>query len=183
MEEKIRILEQQKKEKEDELAEAERRIGRLKRDGEKKERRYEKERAELNALREAVRSETKGTGKRRPGREECVQCEENDKRQKIIKEAEEPLDVRLDRSIVIGGHKNWQKKMRQCLPDSQFVASDHMNFDPAMLRNKKYIIVNTDILKHGIYYKIMSERKKEQKVLYVHGNNVDRVLKEIEEQL
>lgn len=183
MEEKIRILEQQKKEKEDELAEAERRIGRLKRDGERKERRYEKERAELSALREAVRSETKGTGKRRPDREECVECEENDKRQKTIKEAEEPLDVRLDRSIVIGGHKNWQKKMRQCLPDSQFVASDHMNFDPAMLRNKKYIIVNTDILKHGIYYKIMSERKKEQKVLYVHGNNVDRVLKEIEEQL
>ena len=73
--------------------------------------------------------------------------------------------------------------MSKCLPNSQFLASDYMNFDPAMLHNKEYIIVNTDILKHGIYYKIMNERRKGQKVLYVHGNNVERTLREISSQL
>ena len=90
---------------------------------------------------------------------------------------------RLEQSIVIGGHRNWQRKLRRRLPDSQFLASDYMNFDPAVLHNKKYIIVNTDILKHGLYYKIMNERKKGQKILYVHGNNIDRTLREIAEQL
>ena len=90
---------------------------------------------------------------------------------------------RLERSIVIGGHRNWQKKLQRRLPGSQFLASDYMNFDPAVLHNKKYIIVNTDILKHGLYYKIMNERKKGQKILYVHGNNIDRTLREIAEQL
>lgn len=195
LEEKIRVLEQQKKAREDELAETELLIGRLKRDSEKKERQYARERAELLEYRNAaVQSGAgeNGKGKQREEARKRRQSEETggQNRQKSLDgavevwEREGSLDIgRLDRSIVIGGHRNWQKKMRQCLPDSQFVASDHMNFDPAVLRNKKYIIVNTDILKHGIYYKIMSERKKEQKVVYVHGNNVDRALQEIAEQL
>lgn len=105
------------------------------------------------------------------------------KARNAVESKESAMAERLERSIVIGGHKNWQKKMRRCLPDSQFLASDYMHFDPAVLRNKKYIIVNTDILKHGLYYKIMSERKKGQKIVYVHGNNVDRVIQEIAEQI
>lgn len=105
------------------------------------------------------------------------------KARNAVESKESAMAERLERSIVIGGHENWQKKMRRCLPDSQFLASDYMHFDPAVLRNKKYIIVNTDILKHGLYYKIMSERKKGQKIVYVHGNNVDRVMQEIAEQL
>lgn len=85
--------------------------------------------------------------------------------------------------IIIGGHMNWQKKMRQCLPDSQFLTMDNMNFDAAVLQNKKYIVFNTDMLKHGMYYKIMNQKKKGQKILYVHGNNVERVLQEMEGQL
>ena len=173
MEQRVCGLERQKKDMERELTEAQRQIDRLKKEILKKE-------EELLELRKYV--------SQKEGREE--ETEEADQMPKDENDCTEPgknikeVDVgRLDRSIVIGGHRNWQKKMRQCLPDSQFLASDHMHFDPAVLRNKKYIIVNTDILKHGLYYKIMSERKKGQRILYVHGNNVDRAMREIADQL
>ncbi len=174
MEERIYTLERQKKEKEIELVETEQQLERVKRESRKNDERHEKEMAEL------VR------------RQECIfQRKEEDKAVSYVScnlenagHLGETFDMgRLERSIVIGGHRNWQKKLRRCLPSSQFLASDYMNFDPAVLHNKKYIIVNTDILKHGLYYKIMNERKKGQKILYVHGNNVDRTLREIAEQL
>ena len=161
LEQRIGGLEQQRKDKECELAEAELKIERLRREQAKKEAKYEKERAELLELRQ------------------LLSCTKQEKQ-----EEDKKTDIgRLGRSVVIGGHRNWQKKMSKCLPNSQFLASDYMNFDPAMLHNKEYIIVNTDILKHGIYYKIMNERRKGQKVLYVHGNNVERTLREISSQL
>lgn len=161
MEEQICRLKQQRRDKECELAETEWQMERLKREIVKKEEKHEKERAELLELRKLLLC----TKKEKP-------------------EEEKRADIgRMGRSVIIGGHKNWQKKMSQCLPDSQFLASDHMNFDPAVLHNKEYIIVNTDILKHGIYYKIMNERKKGQKILYVHGNNIERTLREISSQL
>ena len=168
MAERIHNLEQQKKEKEHELAEAERQMERMKWESIRKDEQHEKEKAELIKLREFV----------------FCKKEADEAETEPDEEGSQMFDVsRLERSIVIGGHRNWQKKLRRCLPGSQFLASDYMNFDPSVLHNKKYIIVNTDILKHGLYYKIMNERKKGQKIVYVHGNNVDRTLREIAKQL
>lgn len=168
MAERIHNLEQQKKEKEHELAEAERQMERMKWESIRKDEQHEKEKAELIKLREFV----------------FCKKEADEAETEPDEAGSQMFDVgRLERSIVIGGHRNWQKKLRRCLPGSQFLASDYMNFDPSVLHNKKYIIVNTDILKHGLYYKIMNERKKGQKIVYVHGNNVDRTLREIAKQL
>lgn len=52
-----------------------------------------------------------------------------------------------------------------------------------VIANKKYIIFNTDILNHALYYKIMNQRKEGQKVLYVHGCNVNRTLQQIRKQM
>ena len=187
LEQRICELERQRLDRECELAEAMRQMERLEREVSKKEEAYEREREELRKLRSlpdgglSVPAEACVTGY--PSGNMGEKADGNCSGQG--KETEEKAFQMegLDRSIVIGGHRIWQKKMRQCLPGSQFLESDHMHFDPAMLRNKKYIIVNTDILKHGLYYKIMSERKKGQKILYVHGNNVNRTLKEIADQL
>ena len=162
MEQRISELEKQKKAKESELIETECQVERLKRELMKKEEKYEKESTELRNLRDYLF---------------------HPKEDRKEKKEDRPDIGRLGRSVVIGGHRNWQKKMQQCLPGSQFLTYDNMNFDPTVLRNKKYIIVNTDILKHGLYYKVMNERKKEQKILYVHGNNVERTLREISDQL
>lgn len=168
MEEKVETLERQKQEKESELAVAKVRIEKLENLQKENEEQYKKEKEELTALRNFI----------------FQMGEEEEREEDGIKDENQESEIDgLGRSIVIGGHRNWQKKMRKCLPQSQFLTSDHMNFDAAILRNKEYIIFNTDILKHGLYYKIMNEKKKGQKVLYVHGNNVGRTLREIANQL
>lgn len=168
MEAKVKALERQKEEKESELAAAKARIEKIENLQKENEEQYKKEKEELTALRNYIFR----LGKEGEQEEE-----------KIEDESQETEISGLGRCIVIGGHRNWQKKMRKCLPQSQFLTSDHMNFDAAILKNKEYIIFNTDILKHGLYYKIMNEKKKGQKVLYVHGNNVGRTLREIASQL
>ena len=163
-------------------------IERLKREALKREEKHEKDKAELRELQSCIlrRKEERTEEEKRSEEEFRTGRDRSGIWMKTEKDKEEDKEVRigkLDKSIVIGGHRNWQRKMRRCLPNSQFLESDHMHFDPAVLHNKKYIIVNTDILKHGLYYKIMSERKKGQKILYVHGNNIDRTLRELADQL
>lgn len=87
------------------------------------------------------------------------------------------------RVIVIGGHENWQRRFREYFPGWQFLSSNKNNYDAGCVRNKEIIIVNTAVLKHSSYYRIMSERSREQVVLYVHGNNPERCLEELERQL
>lgn len=134
------------------------------------EEQYAQEREELVSLRDFVF--------------QCGQMGEDSRE----KEEGETTDWRMEqlcreKMIVIGGHINWQKKMKQYLPGSLFLGPDNMNFDSSVLHHKKYIIFNTDMLKHGLYYKIMSQKKREQKILYVHGNNVNRAMQEITGQI
>lgn len=85
--------------------------------------------------------------------------------------------------VVIGGHENWQRRFREYFPGWQFLSSSKNNYDAGCVRNKEIIIVNTAVLKHSCYYRIMSERSREQMVLYVHGSNPERCLEELEQQL
>lgn len=88
-----------------------------------------------------------------------------------------------ERVVVIGGHEHWRSKMKEIFPQGLFLAGNNNNFDASVLRNKRYIIFNTDILKHSSYYRIVKEKKKEQRILYVHGNNVERCMAELEKQI
>lgn len=92
-------------------------------------------------------------------------------------------EIRTERTLIIGGHGNWQKKMQKELPNSQFLAADSRHFDISVIKNKKYLIFNTDLLQHTSYYRIMGEKRREQKVLYVHGNNVEKCMRELLMQL
>lgn len=92
-------------------------------------------------------------------------------------------EFKKERVVVIGGHEHWRSKMKEIFPEGLFLAGNNNNFDAAVLRNKRYIIFNTDILKHSSYYRIVKEKKKGQRILYVHGNNVERCISELEKQI
>lgn len=85
--------------------------------------------------------------------------------------------------LVVGGTENWRKKMRRLLPDSQFYPTDRNNFHPGILRRKKYIVIHTDSLSPGLYHQILSRKTKEQKIVYVHGNNVEMTIRQIQGQI
>ncbi len=52
-----------------------------------------------------------------------------------------------------------------------------------MIQNKSIIIINTLVLKHSCYYRLMAMRRPEQRVLYVNENNLERFLEELGRQL
>ena len=87
------------------------------------------------------------------------------------------------RVIVIGGHVNWQKRFREQFPQWQFVSADKNNYDGESIRSKEVIIVNTAVLKHSCYYRVLAERGENQILLYVNGSNPERCMQELIEQL
>lgn len=85
--------------------------------------------------------------------------------------------------VVVGGHENWQRRVRARFPHWQYLPADKNHFDSRAIQNKKIIIVNTLVLKHSCYYRLMAQRRPEQTVLYVNENNMDRFLDQLGRQL
>lgn len=85
--------------------------------------------------------------------------------------------------LVVGGHTNWQNKLRELFPKWQFIPAGQNNLDDKMIGGKDYIVCNTEVLAHSCYYKILSGREKRQKLCYVHSNNIRKCLRELAQQL
>ena len=85
--------------------------------------------------------------------------------------------------LVVGGHTNWQNKLRELFPKWQFISAGQNNLDDKIIRGKDYIICNTEVLAHSCYYKILSGRERRQKLCYVHSNNIQKCLRELAQQL
>lgn len=128
---------------------------------------FQKQKQELTALRSYVH----GIG----------ECEES-KREEQKPEQEKILRWQQEKVLVVGGHVNWQNKLKLMFPSWQFLASDKNNISREVIQGKKYIIFHTEILTHASYYKILAHRFDEQKILYVHSNNVQMCVQELERQ-
>lgn len=85
--------------------------------------------------------------------------------------------------LVVGGHTNWQNKLRELFPKWQFISAGQNSLDDKMIRGKDCIICNTEVLAHSCYYKILSGRERRQKLCYVHSNNIQKCLGELAQQL
>lgn len=160
-------LDQRKSELEDMFVEKERENEKLKSAMQEMEMRHQKEREELIRLRNFVFQS-----------DAIESCDE-----RLEEEDEKLKEMKAEKMVIIGGHPGWQQKMKQQFPNSQFIALNSTHFDTSMVKNKKYIVVNTDMLKHGSYYRIMAEKQKEQKVCYVHGSNIERGIRELAMQV
>lgn len=88
-------------------------------------------------------------------------------------------------AVIIGGHPQWQNKMKEYLPNCKFISHDMLNFDINILNNVDIIFIYTNYLNHGIYYKIIDIiREKGLRLEYLKSNiNIDIVLKEINKVL
>lgn len=85
--------------------------------------------------------------------------------------------------LVVGGHVNWQNKLRDYFPNWQFVLPGQRTFDADIIRGKDYIICNTEILDHSSYYKVVAGKSKCQRLLYVHSSNIQKCILELEGQM
>lgn len=87
------------------------------------------------------------------------------------------------RVLVVGGHVGWQNKLRELFPRWQFVQPGQNSLDGSVIKGKDLIICNTQVLAHSCYYKVLSGRDRRQKLYYVHSNNIQKCLRELELQL
>lgn len=89
----------------------------------------------------------------------------------------------IEQSVVlIGGRENWQQKIKNIFPKWKYVTASHTTFSPDMISDKKYIICNTDVLSHSVYYKVIANKSANQYLLYAHGTNLEKFLIELEGQ-
>ena len=92
-------------------------------------------------------------------------------------------DWEIKKVLVIGGHINWQNKLKERFPRWQFVEAKQRTFEDSMVHGKEWVICNTEVLDHSTYYKVVSAMNKNQKLLFVHSNNMEKCIQELTMQL
>lgn len=139
----------------------------VKKDLDEQESLHVKDREELIALRNFVYQTSETT---------LEADEEKQNFEKIIEDwREQPV-------VVIGGHSNWQKKIRNIFPKWKYVPAGQSTFQEQILMDRKYIICCTEVLSHSVYYKVIANKQENQALIYTRGINVEKFLMEIKAQ-
>lgn len=139
----------------------------LKKDLDEQESLHVKDREELIALRNFVYQTSK------------TMLEPDEEKQNFEKIIE---DWREQPVVVIGGHSNWQKKIRNIFPKWKYVPAGQSTFQEQILMDRKYIICCTEVLSHSVYYKVIANKQENQALIYTRGINVEKFLMEIKAQ-
>lgn len=98
---------------------------------------------------------------------------------------DEDIDmVRLNKlkGVIIGGHPNWRNKIKEKLPDWNFIDVDVSSIDNGYFNEKNIVIFSTSYLKHALYRKIMNFVRDKDCILgYISSTNLEISIKEIYE--
>ncbi|CAM2972471.1 DUF2325 domain-containing protein [Hathewaya histolytica] len=88
-------------------------------------------------------------------------------------------------AIIIGGHQQWQTKMKEYLKNSNFISVENLNFDTDILLTADIVFIYTNYLNHAMYYKVIDiARENNLKVVYLKSNtNPKIVLKQIQKSV
>lgn len=82
--------------------------------------------------------------------------------------------------IIIGGYPNWQRKIKEYLPDWRYINAGVNTLDSNVIANSPVIIFNTQYLNHSLYYKIMDiVRDSDIHIGYISKTNPENSIKEI----
>ena len=81
--------------------------------------------------------------------------------------------------MIIGGHVNWQRRLKQMFPKWRFVAaSDYLGTET--VDGMDYIYFFTDFMSHALYNKFIGIlRERELNYYYIHGTNVEKNVRQI----
>lgn len=86
------------------------------------------------------------------------------------------------KGIIIGGHPNWQNKLKIMLPEWKFISTEISSINPALIKGTAIVIINTTYFKHSLYYGLINLIRNEDIALgYISSTNAELALKEIYE--
>lgn len=82
--------------------------------------------------------------------------------------------------LVIGGHVNWQNKLKEIYPEFSYIASDNVNFNVGMLKTADLVFFNILHCSHTLYYRVKENinwgRDKSEykdRLVYVNSNGLE----------
>ncbi len=85
-----------------------------------------------------------------------------------------------EKVIFVGGHENWVKKLKQLLPEWEFVGRRGNMTTLEGLSHADEVFIYTDSLAHSLYNKVISVIKRAEVPYYfVHSLNIDNLIREM----
>lgn len=125
--------------------------------------RYEKDQAELEALREFA-----------------DRTKEISKASDMIPLADMKEIIGSKKLMIAGGHTNWLKKMKDIFPNWEYVSMDFRTIDIKNFDNIEHVFFYTDYVSHSFYERmIKSVRDKGIPYSFIHGQNVDALTRHV----
>lgn len=86
------------------------------------------------------------------------------------------------KGVIIGGHPNWQKKMKQELPWEYIPANTPIHHNT--IKNYDVYVINFAHFNHSSYYSVINYVREHNKpIIYINTTNTNRVLYNIYEQI
>lgn len=79
---------------------------------------------------------------------------------------EKLVDLKKYKIGMIGGHPNWQKKLKEIMPAVILVNPDEINKDLAFIDRLDYLFINTSIFSHAFYERVMKQVGKSEVTLH-----------------
>ncbi|MCK2000473.1 hypothetical protein MZM54_03580 [[Brevibacterium] frigoritolerans] len=132
---------------------------------------------------------------------ELIKAKENDKEIQFLREfyfrsQEEhkvPEDLSMEsiqtylssiKGVIVGGHPNLTKKLKEKLPNFEFIAEEETSRNLSFLRNKEIVFISSVHDNHGLFYKVVKEINNANTILsYLEKHqNVDLLLRDIYEK-
>lgn len=78
-------------------------------------------------------------------------------------------------ALVVGGNLNWQKKMKEKLPQWKYIDASVRKFNKVLL-NCDIIILNTYSMNHSLFYFVMDNVDKDVKIHFINRTNIDECI-------
>lgn len=101
-------------------------------------------------------------------------------KQEELPTAKEEIVLPAIRCLIIGGYPTWQQKMKAAVPESfTFISAETVTFDINLLRRADLVVINTAVLSHKIYYRVVENIPKTTKLGYLTAVSIDLALDEL----
>ncbi|HGS9095417.1 TPA: hypothetical protein ACMU2U_001173 [Clostridioides difficile] len=116
-------------------------------------------------------------------KEELVQLrnfmfnQQQEQEEKVL--IDESINLKNIKAIIFGGHPNWILKMKEKLTNFEFIPANTINFNVSILDSYEYVFINASFIGHAMYYKIIENLNRDNKLRYINNVNVDRAIEDI----
>lgn len=166
---KERALEEENRRLKEQMAEMEKRLNSTAAELEQEKQGKKQEKKELIALRNYVYENSQN-----------VPMEQDDTNTTTIEEMKDFLKGK--NVAIIGGHQNWNNKMKAIFPDWTYISAEQKVVTETMLVNKELVLVFEEHCKHSLYYKVISSLGENTKLAYLGKSvNIELCIRKIYE--